>query len=356
MKKFICYVVALGMCLSILPLSGYATEANDSGCFIASVDCPEEYITYVKNNISTFILSMNESFDITQVSIGTPFTFSNSGTDVFYFPVIYKENIKYLFRVYLDRTSYTGVISDFLADEINALAPLTSYETPMYLSLVDNRIIADIGEKQYILFTYPEDISGGGDASVLSTLNNVSVKNIKADSHIIIDWGQPRDVYEYVNLNISETQEIDESWCLAYCLAAVIRTKTNFYATARGLMTKVYGQQFKLSDTFPYDKISSILSEYNLTATIFWSMPSNTMLVQELSNGWPSILIMSGGQGAHTNHAVVLRGWSSVGTWSIWNPWLGSYETFVSGQSYVPTGFSPSQYSYTPTSAVSNFR
>ena len=58
MKKFICYVVALGMCLSILPLSGYATEADDSGCFIASVDCPEEYITYVKNNISTFILSI----------------------------------------------------------------------------------------------------------------------------------------------------------------------------------------------------------------------------------------------------------------------------------------------------------
>ena len=79
---------------------------------------------------------------------------------------------------------------------------------------------------------------------------------------------------------------------------------------------------------------------------------SNAVLTAEINAGRPCIVAMDRGAG---KHAVVLRGYSTLGTWGIWNPWFDFYESYSMTGSYVPTGYSSTNYSYTPYMHAYNF-
>lgn len=355
-KRILCLLLSCMVCLASLPLAAFASDTNGVPCYIASEDCPDAYFEYAEENISRFILSLNAGIDVSKVSVGTPFAFADNDPDVFYFPVIYNGNIEYLFRVYPSGNSFSAAITDFLSDEIESLSHLTTTDTPMYLNSIENKIIATIGSNSYELFQYPESMSDGNDLMPCGIATEYTVKDVKSSPGIEINLRQARDVYEYINLDISEDQD-DENWCTAFCLAAIIRTQTTFTTTARGLMIIALGSNPDEDTPFPWYSdngatMVSVANQYNLSPVVLTTTVSNSVLCQEINAGRPCIVAMTAVGG---KHSVVLRGWSSLGTWSIWNPWDTFYENYSMDGAYVPTGKSAAKWSFKPYMHAYNF-
>lgn len=355
-KRILCLLLLCVICLSIFPVTALASNTEKRACYIASVDCPDAYFEYAEANISKFILSLNAGLDTTKISVGTPFAFADNEPDVFYFPVMYNGTIVYLFRVYPNGESYSAAITDFLAEDIESLAHLTSVDAPMYLNCVANKIIATIGGNSYELFEYPESMVNENYGIPQRNASAYSVKNIKISPAIQLDLRQTRDVYEYITLSITEDQD-DEHWCTAFCLAAIIRTQTNYTTSAQGIMTIVLGSNPSITTPFPWtttdsSTMISVSNQYGLSPVVLGTTASNGTLCQEINAGRPCIVAMSAKGG---NHAVVLRGYSSIGTWSVWNPWGTFYENYSMDGPYVPTGYSAAKWSFVPYMHAYNF-
>lgn len=338
----------------LLQISTTATATNEgvNGCYIATTECPSNYVEYARRNVSRFISSMDINDDYNSIYVGTPFAFADAESDVFYFPIVCDGSIKYLFRVYPDGNSLSAVMTDFLAKEIDKLACLSTSDAPIYLNRVDTKIVASIGSSEYILFEYPSYMSTSKEELSKTKISCDSVVNCKNRSDIQINY-IINDVSKYISLNITETQG-SNSWCTAYCLATIIRTRTSFTVTATGCMNIAVGSNPSTSTPFPWSKISTVANVYGLSPTVLTTTASNATLTAQLNAGRPCIAAMKNSSGT-VRHAVVLRGYSSTGTWSIWNPWFSTYESYSMTGSYVPTGYSSSTYSLTPYWHAYNF-
>jgi hypothetical protein len=339
------------LCFSTVSFTALADSSTPTSCFIASLDCPEEYVLYAKENLSRFVLSMNPNVGSSKVSVGTPFSFAEHNADIFYFPVLINNRITYLFRVYPYNDTFCGVITEFLASDIEALAQDTSAKSPMYLRFIDNKIIAIIGKTSHELFEYPADISDDNTTiAALSTMANYSVKNVKSAAGITLNLTQTRDVFNSIDLSITEDQE-DDNWCTAYALAAIIRTKKSNSVTAEDIMILATGSA-NPSTSFPWNPttntyVHQVSRAYDLEPIVLGYMIQNPILIQEIISGRPCLLAMESPSTA-SYHSVVLRGWSSSGIWSIWNPWDRYYENYPIDGVYVPTKDGARHHSYTP--------
>ena len=278
------------------------------------------------------------------------------GSDVFYFPVICDGRIEYLLRVYPCGSTFSAVISSFLADELESLSSYTSVNCPMYLNLVGNKIIATVGEKSVTLFEYPENMSVSQNAFSRISATSNSVVNAKMTSDVVVSVRQTRDVYQFINLDITEHQT-GGNWCTAFCLAAIYRTQTNYSTNARDVMIRAVGDNPSINAAFPWvsdDGITmrTVSRQFGLNPTVKLTTVSSNVLIAEINAGRPCVVAMESRSG---EHSVVLRGYTSLGTWSIWNPWYEYYESYSMSGAYVPTGYTASEWSYTPYMHAYNF-
>ena len=356
-RKTICLLILCALLLANVSPVASAKEENTSDCYIATTACPVEYADYAAKNVAGYVLSYDERVNVNSIRVGTPFAFADIGADVYYFPVLCDGKITYLFRVYPDGNSFSAAITTFLAKDIEKLGRYTSESLPMYLNLVGTKIVATIGEDSFVLFEYPDEMSGRESNNVVASVNDFSVVNVKATTIGQLNLSQARSVSAYITLDIIE-QQGNENWCTAFCLATIIRTQTNFYATAQGLMTMVLGGNPNINTPFPWISDDGLMmrvvsSNYNLYPMVLTTTVSDSVLCEELDYGRPCLVAMTASSG---NHTVVLRGYSSLGTWSIWNPWFSSYESYSMTGTYVPTGCSASTDSYTPYMHAYNFQ
>ena len=359
-KRMICLFLTVVLCFSLLPSAALASEATATPCYIASSDCPEAYIEFARENISKFVMSITENLPESRFSVGTPFAFAAQDADIYYFPVIANGKIKYLFRVYPSGDSFGCAITEFLAAELNELAPLTSAGSPMYLKLVDDCIVATIGSQTYELFRYPVSMSDDTESAVFTTTACYSARNAAESTDIELDLHPTRQVSNYIPLSIHEDdiQTTNNKWCTAYCLAAIIRTQANYSVTsvnARALMTSAIGANPSTETAFPWPAdngatMARICSRYELYPTILTVPTTNSVLIQEIMADRPCLVAL---ETNHENnierkhHSVVLRGWSNAGIWSIWNPWFDHYENYSITGTYVPTDHNASDWSFT---------
>lgn len=354
-NRMICLFLSVVLCFSLLPSAALASEATATPCYIASSDCPEAYIEYARENISKFVMSITENQPESRFSVGTPFAFAAQDADIYYFPVIGNGRIKYLFRVYPSGDGFGCAISEFLAAELNELAPLTSASSPMYLRLVDDCIVATIGNQPHELFQYPVSMSNASETAVFSTAAGYSVRNVAAISDIALNLQPARDVSNYIPLQIIETQS-DNNWCTAYCLAMIVRTQTTYYTTARSLMTQVLGSNPDTETAFPWSSdygvtMTSILNIYGIYPVVRITTVSETTLMQEIMSGRPCLAAMKTQQtnpNDRYHHSILLRGYSTAGIWSIWNTWYSVCESYSVGSFYVPYTESADEFSFSP--------
>lgn len=345
-KRAVIYITVLFIMVMKYPFSVEAHEYKNF-CYILSYDCPQSYYEYARNNLSNFIMSDEYAKEFTDIYIGTPFSFSDLNAGVYYFPVICDGSLKFLFRVYPDGDSFSAVLSEGLVEELSALASNTSTDTPMELHFLDRKIFAVINDEDYEIYTYP--LYCENSTSELIDRQLFSVINIYDDSGIVINLSNNRDFSKYLSLSINETQGYNNHWCTAYCLASIIRTRKNISVSANDLMTIVYGANPSQSLSFPwinpsgYD-VAHVSMLYNMYPMVLYTTASDTTLINEIDANRPCIVGMTS---VSINHAVVLRGYSTTGIWSIWNPWYSYYENYSMGGSYLPAGY-PVSYTLTP--------
>lgn len=346
-KKIFSVFLSYVLLILSVPSAALAAEDNTSSCYIATTECPIEYTSYAATHISDYVLSLDENImSYNNISVGSPFAFADSGADVYYFPVICDGSIKYLFRVYPDGDSFSAAITAFLADEIEMLAEYTSKNAPMYLNRVGTQIIASIGSNSYVLFEYPSDMSVADNEIEAASINDYPVIDTKTPIDIELNLQQMRNANKSISLDYAETQG-SNCWCTAYCLAAIIRTRTSFTPTVIDLMTAALGNNPSTSTGFPWDeRLRDIVGRYNLYPVLEYKTVEEWILRQEIDEGRPCIAAMDCGV-AGQEHSIVLCGYNRT-TWIIWNPWYDFYESYSATGSYVPTGYDADKYSYTP--------
>lgn len=82
-------------------------EEKMSIFFVKTIVCPNDYIEYANSNIISFLESHCENgVPNVKIKLGSPFTFMDEGSDVYYFPVMFDDVIRYIFRVYPNRNIY----------------------------------------------------------------------------------------------------------------------------------------------------------------------------------------------------------------------------------------------------------
>ena len=307
-----------------------AEEANNDGCYIATTACPDGYWEYVEANAARYVRSMEDAGNYSVITVGQPFAFTQSNALVYHFPIICDGDITYVLRVFPDGDSYSGVISEMFASELTDLSEYTSVSEPMYISNKNDDIVATIGDRDYMIF---ENV---GQASVVSVATIASVENLQVvditeSTELTINAAQTRDIMEYINLGITETQG-NNQWCTAYCLAACIRCQTNHTVYASDCMEDALGT-YTTSDEFPWSKVRTVALQYGLAPTVLSTTTSNAILIREMTEGSP---VLQGMNSSDYDHTVVLRGYSSgANTWSIWNPYYSYYENYTIGGVYM---------------------
>lgn len=107
MKKLLNVILSLSLLMCLFTLSAYAQELGDTdsstnSLYILTQSCPDGYVEYANANIQRFLSSVDPAELPSEgiITIGNPFCFSNTGSDIFYFPVICNDEIIYMLRVF----------------------------------------------------------------------------------------------------------------------------------------------------------------------------------------------------------------------------------------------------------------
>lgn len=352
LKKIICLVLAFSFCFAIPVFA--ADSADKDSLYIATADCPQDYIDFADANIAKYIMSMHDSLDYKQISVGFPFAFADENADIYYFPVMYNGEIYYLFRVYPDGNgSFAAAISPFLADELESLAESTSRKNPLYLNMVESKIVASIGDLEYVLFEYPIDLAEDGISALSSDENEYSITDAKKDIGFDLSFAESRAVSNYIDLDIIETQG-SNNWCAAYASSTIMRT-LGYYCTAVDLINYFYDEPNTSYFVSGTQIRKYAIDNFGLYPIYVHYRLSNDLLYNEIDNGRPVYFEMLN-VNKNTGHAIVLRGYDTEAqTWSIWNPWYNFYESFTMGDRYVPTGKSSETYTYAYMNTIYNW-
>lgn len=348
-KLGIIIIIGFIFCMAGTVNGEVRAEASNNGAYIASKECPEGYINYASSNVEAYLACMEGCDEYDTISMGSPFSLCNGSNEVYYFPIICDGVITYIFRVCPTDSGYTGVMSSYMAAEIESLIGYTSEETPLMLFVENGNLIAKIGRNVQSLCqvetmdtTQMSDINMDTEAGIveLETVNIVEVEPLDFVSNMM----------SYVDLNITEYQG-DNNWCTAYCLATCIRTKTPYTPTASGLMSMAH-TSYNSQTTFPWNKVREIALRYGLAPTVLTSVTSESIIIREIREGSPVMEVLqntyNGGQ-----HCVVIRGYANAGphVWSIWNPVCREYEIYERDGYYIDfTG-----YSYSAIAHAYNF-
>lgn len=345
LKKAICLLISIIMmfCVSI---NVYAGENNESdSLYIYSKQCPNDIIEYATSNFMNFIDLNDVTFETDTISLSTPFTFANTDSDIYYFPIIDGDNIAGLFRVFYDDNTIAGIYSSFLCNELEKYIHSTSSNNPLKLYMKDNGIYSVINNTETCIYEYPENI----DFSNAETVNTCTT-NSDNSNYVIIDilnnlLGSANvsislcdSVSNYITLNRPGTQGAN-NWCGAFSAAAIMRTRGyNTSCTARTVMTAIYGTgNFTTNTSLTANQVRNYARNNNINAIVTSSFNGN-MGVREIDANRPVWFGMTSSSGGH---AIVLRGYNaSSGIYSIWNPWYDYYEYYTMGGTYVPAAHS----------------
>lgn len=319
----------------------------DNGLYIISQTCPDEAIQYAQSNLYSFIVDISDqegSNNIIQpdlICLGSPFSINkenDNDIDVYYFPIIYENKILYTLRVYKnDDTNYTGILSKYLANELQTLTYETSINNPVELSLNNGNIIKEINNINEVLISSPIENNMVNYSNIYKKSSQVSNKSIINARNLLnfeknfSEQNLKSNSSKYLYLDLAETQG-NNNWCCAYVGSSIIRYKTSYKVYAEDLM-KYYYPNVTISNlkekALSKDKLISYAKIKGLSPKMYSSNAGLLDVISEIDNNCPIYLSCNGnGDYLGKNHALALRGYNTnTQKYSIWNPWNNFYET-----------------------------
>lgn len=213
--RFFSLLLSLFMFASAIPVFA-VTESPVLQLY--TEDCPKEAVDYVEASYVRMItgaVALDSFYVNGNIYLGTPFVIASTTqneSDVYYFPLIHNGLFIGTFRVYRemdeDEISYAGIVSQYLADELNYLNTNYADSQPILLYEDNYNIMAKIGNETMVLHpsemgTIPDGVNVGAMRCVMkiatplvSTLPAVSVGSVQ----------QARSPSAGLSLSIIETQ------------------------------------------------------------------------------------------------------------------------------------------------------
>lgn len=363
MKKIISFLLLLAI-LVTLPSTALALDLESDSLseklYISSYDCPTQYASFAEETVRLFLES-SEFSELSPCYLGNAFTFSNSGSNVYYFPIYYSNRIICLLRVYSnEQGEISGVLSKGFASELNEIAPFTSITDPLNIYFNDMDVIFETASIRRSVFSYltpqcvNEAITNDGMDLTRTTIE------CSADTAALILPStaqlQSSNSTHYLDIfgssgSPAETQGDGNYWCAAYAAAAIMRYKGMNGLYARDIMEYFYGSSVQQTDALTDNQIYTYATVQGFYTTITNSTLSYVDLCNEINYDRPVYIVMHRQVGTeHAYHAVVLCGYDDTsGMLRIWNPWYQYYETIYSLSNYVPAENRNRTYTYTKT-------
>ena len=343
-RKLFASVLAMLMLSTVVSAHELSTS-KENDLYIQSRECPSDIIRYAEENIADFVMSMDETseIDYSRIIVGQPFSYGDTAPNLYTFPIYQGDDIVFTLRVaYTPDGGIDGTISTFLVEELNSFTGKTTPSTPLCLNIIDNKLVANIGNKSATVFEFSADES----MPVFTCANEVPLVtlNVAKDLGCNLSGQSTRNnsMY-YIALSVTEVQPEGNRWCSAYVTAAILRTQIGGGFTAQQIMRYYYGSSVSSSQTLSANLAVAYMREVGgLTAATYSSSKlSDSQLKTQISNEYPVYISMknlSSSEGGY--HAVALRGYSdNLGKWSIWNPVNSNMacETYSYGGNYVST-------------------
>lgn len=378
MKKLLYLVLSLIMLAGtfLTPFTAYAVESSEeTALYVVTKKCPDGYIEYANSNIQDFILSVDplELQTSKNISIGTPFSFANPDSDVFYFPIIMNGEIIYMLRVFQKESGeYDGVLGKSYVSDLNEALKKTSNNQPLVLMMEGDSVVTYIGEDRSVIFEYPDgtidcrsNVPVADFSKVFYSKNaeyevvDAIKKNNRIDMSVFEDLFASRNElresgtpsYKYLSTTITETQG-SNSWCAAYATAWIIRyVKGNNDNTAALDVMNYHFSNPTSSDSIGEAEVVEYANYRSIYPTHIKSTLSNSSLIAQIVASKPVYLRMYRTVGSEKKyHAIVLRGYSNnTSKWSVWNPWYNYYDSFSMGGTYIPAEHQSREYTYCHT-------
>ena len=339
-KRIALFFTLCSMLVLMMGMTAFANEDSNNGFYIMSEECPDEAIAYAQNNLYLYIYDLpiqDERYadiDVSKIVLGMPFTIqkeSLEGKDVYYFPIMYEDEIKFTIRVYKDEDgSYTGIFSEYLALELQDVFARTSVNDPLILSMNNGNVMKTIAGETSIFLASPMG-NEVLDKPVTYSNSNSAVVNVKeAIAYEVVPIGVTRATSsKYLSLDLAETQGTQQ-WCSAFAGSAIIRNRTSNKVYAKDVMSYYYPDSSDLeNETITHDQLISYAKLKGCSPSKTSSTLAQSTVVSQIDNSKPIYLSCDGtGTYKKANHALVLRGYNTnTEMYSIWNPWHSYYET-----------------------------
>lgn len=353
-KRIVSLVLVVLLLCTLAPATFASTgkvKAND--LYILSKECPEELEEYAEGVLGTVLRNEN----IATPYIGTPFTFSNQDSDVYYFPIYSNGKIVLTFRVYLGSDGEpTGVLSPMLAEELNAIAPKTSAANPLRIvyETVSNQATISFKQNNYEMVVHTNYDAAAAVPYVAATATDGAIV-VNSIPTARIQVASATRTNRVLTWDPTVENQGSQNWCLAFCTAAVMRYAGFSTKRAADVMQEIYGADVTSDTVMRRVDLVPYMQGYYFFTVKSADNPSIsnvlTAIAYEILASRPVILNMynvnSGTNNLHTNHAIVAVGYDDVDSIvTVWNPWYRFVERVLDIEHYVPVNHR--SYDFTP--------
>lgn len=322
---------------AVMPASANDYEESN-GFYVTANQVPNEVINYAVDNAYNFLVSRSDidNIDLNNVTMGTPFTIAAESInvdEVYYFPIFLGEKVIYTFRVYEDNAAYTGILSPYLAEELNKYMNTTTKSNPLSIYMDSGKVMALQGGVINVLEEAHYGYEPIGN-KVLFFADSFDVVNIndKIDLQISSDVSPMAAASKNLSLDMLETQG-SQSWCAAFAMSSILRYKgAGNVVTAKAIMKDTFpnskdleNESISRSQLVSYAKGKGYKKTKESSSTL-----SNSTVVSEIATNSTPIYAGCDGTGTYkkARHALVISGYdNNKSTYTVWNPWYSYTET-----------------------------
>jgi len=355
-------LIVLSMTISTIVVASDANQSSDHntsnhGLIIYSQEISTGAWEYAVENFDRFLQAsiISEAFSVGRnTSLGTPVAILGGCAHAYYFPVISDGIIVGTFRIFVDdRQSegrsysvYTGIMSPYLASDLNDLLVLRRASSSAILLYYDNgNLMVQIDDVVEVLAYDPLGYQPTWDEPAIGRAELIAVPimetTINSERH---DYQNimPLSPYRFLSVRIIETQG-RESWCAAFATSMIIRyinitpNQPNALALMRAAYPGISDDVLRANHNFTNAHMRTAFTSrgFNFVET------SRALTLAEaqaqIRRGNP-VYMGTRNAVADGRHAFVLRGYVNISPfplYSIWNPWESFFETTCSSTTMI---------------------
>lgn len=358
MKKLFSILLTLIIFTSLFSFSANAASTTSNSVRVLTTSSMSEANQFAIDTYQDFLDShcyFNGTTDNLHACLGSGFMVesisSTNSAQYYLFPIYVNDTVKYVYRVYKYDNQFSGVLSELLANEINAIFKTTSDDV-VFIESNENLVVVSNLEYKVIRKDPENKNISSSDISKVRNTFFVESKNRSISS---INQINPSDFLSASKSSLTSAFNIEpratgiltidyledqgsEPWCSGYVTANILRFMTGDSSIRvtdianYGLVSTLEG--FSLTTLQNFSSTKGITMSNYITGEIA-PTPLYNLYLSERRPVYLGLQSIATGN----RHAVVLHGVDGD-YYYIRNPWYQMSETYLYGSYYYPTNSS----------------